>query len=149
MEVLRGWTWTAAFRWTDVEQTTMGADGVARTRIKPLTSRFKGVVTTSYQTPLKKWQFDLTAQFNGVSRMPDGFELYNTWYPQLLAQITKYFRTCSIYLGAENMTNYRQPNPIIDSFHPYSPDFDASMAWGPMNGWKVYLGFRYDIEKPE
>ena len=135
-----------AFRWTDVEQTTIGADGKARLRPKALTNRFKGVVTTSYQTPLKKWQFDVTAQFNGVGRMPDGFEASKTWYPQLMAQITKYFRTCSLYLGAENMTNFRQDHPIISSFEPYSPDFDASMVWGPTTGWKVYLGFRYDLE---
>ena len=149
IEVLRGWTWTAAFRYTDVEQTTICSDGIARLRPKALTNRYKGVITTSYQTPLKKWQFDLTAQFNGVSRVPDGFEQPFTWYPQLMAQITKYFRTCSLYLGAENMTNFRQENPIIDSFHPYGPDFDASMVCGPTTGWKIYLGFRYDLEKAE
>ena len=149
MEVLRGWTWTLAFRYTDVEQTTLCADGIARLRPKALTNRYKGVITTSYQTPLKKWQFDVTAQFNGVSRVPDGFEQPFTWYPQLMAQITKYFRTCSIYLGAENMTNFRQDPCIVDSFHPYGPDFDASMVCGPTTGWKLYLGFRYDLEKPE
>ena len=32
------------------------------------------------------------------------------------------------YMGAENMTNFRQDHPIIDSFHPFGPDFDASIA---------------------
>ena len=161
MEVLRGWTWTAAFRWTDVEQTTIDGSGVARLRIKPLTNRFKAVVTTSYQTPLKKWQFDVTAQFNGISRLPDGFTAMGdlnggyahprplSWYPQLMAQVTKYFRTCSLYLGAENMTNFRQSSPIIGANAPYGLDFDASMAWGPITGWKIYLGFRYDLERKE
>ena len=162
MEVLRGWTWTAAFRWTDIRQTTFNAaTGSYELRSKALTNRFKGIITTSYQTPLKKWQFDVTAQFNGISRMPDGFTAYGdmlggygtpkpiSWYPQLMAQITKYFRTCSIYLGAENMTNFRQHMPIIDSFNPFGADFDASMVCGPTTGWKVYLGFRYDLEKGE
>ena len=161
MEVLRGWTWTAAFRYTDVEQTTIDDQGVARLRAKALTNRFKGIISTSYQTPLKKWQFDVTAQFNGVSRMPDGFVAFGdlaggygtpkelTWYPQLMAQITKYFRTCSLYLGAENMTNFRQHAPIVESFQPYSPDFDASMVCGPTTGWKIYLGFRYDLERKD
>ena len=161
MEVLRGWTWTAAFRWTDVRQTTMDVEGNYSLRTKALTNRFKGVITTSYQTPLKKWQFDVTAQFNGISRMPDGFTAYGdmrggygtpvsiNWYPQLMAQITKYFRTCSLYVGAENMTNFKQYNPIIDSSHPYSPDFDASMVCAPTMGWKVYVGFRYDLEKKD
>lgn len=149
IEVLRGWTWTAAFRYTDVRQTTIDENGVARLRPKALSNRFKGVITTSYQTPLKKWQFDVTAQFNGVGRMPDGFAQPFTWYPQLMAQVTKYFRTCSLYLGAENMTNFRQENPIVGWEEPYGPNFDASMVCGPTMGWKIYLGFRYDLEKPE
>ena len=150
IEVLRGWTWTAAFRYTDVEQTTFNA-ATNRYELRPkaLTNRFKGIITTSYQTPLKKWQFDITAQFNGVSRVPDGFEQPFTWYPQLMAQITKYFRTCSLYAGAENMTNFRQDPSIVDAVHPWGPDFDASMVCGPTTGWKVYVGFRYDLEKKE
>ena len=162
MEVLRGWTWAAAFRYTDVRQTTFNsATNQYELRTKALTNRFKGVISTSYQTPLKKWQFDVTAQFNGISRMPDGFGAMGdylggygtpkpvTWYPQLMAQVTKYFRSCSLYLGAENMTNFRQDTPIIAADAPYGPDFDASMVWGPTTGWKVYIGFRYDLEKKE
>ena len=162
IEVLRGWTWTAAFRWTDVEQTTFNATtNQFELRPKALTNRFKGVITTSYQTPLKKWQFDVTAQFNGISRMPDGFIAYGdflggygtpkpiTWYPQLMAQVTKYFRTCSLYIGAENMTNFRQDTPIIGADDPYGANFDASMVCGPTTGWKAYIGFRYDLDKKE
>ena len=162
IEVLRGWTWTAAFRWTDIEQTTYNkATNSFELRPKALTNRYKGVITTSYQTPLKKWQFDVTAQFNGISRMPDGFDAkgdlmggYGTpqtlrWYPQLMAQITKYFRTCSVYIGAENMTNFRQDNPIIGADDPYGANFDASMVWGPITGWKVYAGFRWSLDKKD
>ena len=162
MEVLRGWTWTAAFRYTDIEQTTFNtAKNAYELRPKALTNRFKGIITTSYQTPLKKWQFDVTAQFNGISRMPDGFVAMGdmlggygtpkpfTWYPQLMAQITKYWRTCSLYVGAENMTNFRQDPSIIGADAPYGPDFDASMVCGPTTGWKAYIGFRYSLEKPE
>ncbi|MBR1381458.1 MAG: TonB-dependent receptor, partial [Paludibacteraceae bacterium] len=160
MEVLRGWTWSLAFRYTDVKQTTFNADADAYVlRTKALTNRFKGVITTSYQTPLKKWQFDVTAQFNGISRMPDGFVAMGDlnggyanpkairWYPQLMAQITKYFKSSSLYVGAENMTNFRQYGPIVGYDDPYGADFDASMVWGPTMGWKVYVGFRYDLEK--
>ncbi len=162
IEVLRGWTWTAAFRYTDVEQTTYNSSkNQYELRPKALTNRFKGIISTSYQTPLKKWQFDVTAQFNGISRMPDGFVALGdylggygtphpiTWYPQLMAQITKYWRTCSLYIGAENMTNFKQFAPVVDSFNPWGADFDASMVCGPTTGWKVYVGFRYDLEKPD
>lgn len=163
MEILRGWTMTAAFRYTDVRESSYGSDGVTHLRRKPLTNQFKGLITTSYQTPLKTWQFDVTVQFNGGGRMPDGFneyflstlgshqyeecngDLYYKWYPQLMAQITKYFRTWSIYIGAENMTNFRQDSPVIGADTPFAKDFDASMAWAPTTGWKIYAGFRWKL----
>lgn len=150
MEVLRGWTMTAAFRETDVMQ-TIGD----RLRQRPLTPRFKGLITTSYITPLRRWQFDATVQFNGGGRMPDPdkenplWDATYKWYPQLMAQITKYWRTCSLYLGAENMTNFRQTNPVIAASEPFGTDFDASMVYGPVSGWKIYLGFRWNLAKKE
>lgn len=162
LEILRGWTATLAFRYMDVKQTTR--DPATRElvlRDKVLQNKFKGLITTSYQTPLKTWQFDLTAQFNGQGRMPTGFcapdgsrqyyqagnEIYHKWYPQLLGQVTKYWRTCSLYAGAENMTDFRQDSPIVAADNPQEEDFDASMMWAPIQGWKVYLGFRWNLEK--
>ena len=150
MEILRGWTMTAAFRQNIVRQTING-----NLREKPLTPRFKGIISTSYQTPLKHWQFDVTAQFNGGGRMPDPdtttplWQAEYKWYPQLMAQITKYWRTCSLYAGAENMTNYMQESPIIAADKPYSQDFDASMVYAPISGWKVYVGFRWNMQKKD
>ena len=177
MEILRGWTMTAAFRYTDVKQTTFNTvANEYQLRDKPLQNKFKGIITTSYQTPLKTWQFDLTAQFNGEGRMPDGFaipegskqyftdengQVHHKWYPQLLGQITKFFRTWSIYLGAENMTNFTQDNPIVGErleakgekhggfVNPHSANYDASMIWAPIHGWKLYLGFRWSLEREE
>ena len=182
MEILRGWTMTAACRYTDVKQTTFNTVANEwQLRDKPLQNKFKGIITTSYQTPLKTWQFDLTAQFNGEGRMPDGFvvptgskqyftdeygQIYHKWYPQLLGQVTKFFRTWSIYLGAENMTNFTQDNPIVGErlsgdkamrqeakgagfVNPYSANYDASMIWAPIHGWKLYVGFRWALEREE
>lgn len=163
MEILRGWTMTAAFRYTDVKQTTRNPEGEYQLREKALQNRFKGVITTSYVTPLKKWQFDVTAQFNGQGRMPDGFiipsdgtqyyvsngVIYHKWYPQLMAQVTKNFRICSLYVGAENMTNFTQISPVVSADQPFNPDFDASMVWGPIDGWRVYIGFRLSLEKED
>lgn len=168
MEILRGWTVTAAFRYTDVKQTTFNSeDNAYELRDKVLQSRFKGLLTTTYKTPLKKWQFDFTAQFNGPARMPDGFtdyfmdllqsdqyyvsngSLYHRWYPQLMAQITKNFRHWSIYVGAENMSNFCQKNPIVGASEPFGKGFDASMSWGPVSGWKVYAGMRWSLARKD
>lgn len=144
MEVFKGFTATLAYRYTDVKCTYNGV-----LREKPLTNRFKGLATVSYQTPLKKWQFDFTAQFNGGGRLPDTYD--GKWnetfkpYTILNAQITKYFRSWSIYAGAENMTNFTQENPIIDVANPFGGEFDATMIWGPVHGYKVYVGMRWAL----
>jgi outer membrane cobalamin receptor len=148
MEVLKGLTMTLAHRITDAETTIGGL-----LREKPLTSRSKSLITASYQTPLKKWQFDFTAQFNGGGRLPDPDINQPLWdkefgaYTIMNAQVTKYFRTWSVYLGSENLTNFVQENPIIDVQHPFSNNFDASVVWGPMHGRKIYLGFRWAINR--
>lgn len=63
------------------------------------------------------------------------------------AQITRYFRNWSVYLGGENLSDFTQSNPIIAANDPYSPDFDSSMIWGPVHGRKFYLGIRFNLNK--
>ena len=138
--LLSGMSATAAFRLNDVKCTY---DGVLRK--KPLTSRYKGLLTLSYKTPLELWQFDVTGQLNG------GGELYDqSRYPayfQLQAQITRDFRNFSLYLGGENLTNYKIDNPILNSHHPWSAGFDATQVWGPITGAMAYIGVRFKLEK--
>lgn len=147
-EPIRGLTLTAAHRITDTRATINGV-----LREKPLVNRSKSVFTSSYQTRLKKWQFDFTAQLNGGGRLPDPDATNPLWdkefdsFTLLNAQITKYFRTWSVYLGGENLTGFVQKNPIVDVANPFSSNFDASMAWGPIQGAKVYAGFRWSLSK--
>ena len=82
--------------------------------------------------------------------------MYHKWYPQLLAQVTKYWRTCSLYVGAENMTNFTQDRPIFGTYDTKgqvimdgSLPYDASMVWAPTTGWKIYLGFRWALDRKE
>lgn len=147
-EIIKGLTANVAHRVNIVRTTIAGV-----LRDKPLTSLSKSLVTLSYQTPLKKWQFDYTAQFNGGGRMPDPDINQPLWqknytpFTIMNAQITKYFKTWSVYAGAENLTNFMQKNPIIDVTNPMSNDFDASMIWGPLHGRKLYIGLRWAINR--
>lgn len=142
----KGFTLTGAFRWTDAKT---DYNGTLRERY--LNSRYKGMLTASYQTNMKKWQFDLTAQFNGPGRMPDPDATNPMWdteykgYTGLNGQITKNFRRWSIYLGGENLLNFKQSNPIIDAENPWGENFDATMVWGPIHGRKLYGGIRFNL----
>ena len=146
-----GFTFTAAYRWTDAKTTYDG-----QLREKPLTGKYKGLLTASYQTPLGLWQFDATLQLNGGGRMPNPYEQGDgawSWehryngFEQLSAQVTRYFRNWSVYVGGENLTNFKQKNPIIDASDPWGSNFDATMVWGPMHGAKAYVGVRFNIPR--
>ena len=133
---------------------------------KPMTSNFKGVLNLQYATRLSKWIFDFTASLNGSSRVydfmldavdADGNLLYpdgrTPVYPLLYAQVTRRFKGVDIYVGGENLTNFRQKYVVLgtrgsDGFvNPRISSFDASAVWGPIMGIKVYDGVRFTLWK--
>jgi outer membrane cobalamin receptor len=146
VQPLQGLDIMAAWRLNDVMMTI---DDVLRT--KPLSSRYKGLLTASYLTRLRKWQFDYTLQLNGPGRipstlsnpeayrMPDSFRAF----PVMNGQITRNFKRMHIYAGAENILNFTQKMAIIDAFDPFGEYFDSSLIWGPVHGRKIYAGFRF------
>ena len=140
---------SAAYRLTDVKVNY--GSGYVR---KPLTSLHRGLFSASYKPFMGKWQFDATLSINGGGVMPkpyvlaDGTPSWKEDYPtfcRLNLQVTRYFRHWSVYAGGENLTNYRQKNPIVSAGDPWSPDFDATMVWGPLSGAMFYIGFRYNL----
>jgi outer membrane receptor protein involved in Fe transport len=144
----RGFTLTAAYRTMDAKTTYNGV-----LRKKPFTGDYKGLITASYQTPLRKWQFDVTSQFNGGGRMPDADKTNPLWsnsfdsFVILNAQVSKFFRTWSIYAGSENLLDFMQKHPVISPGSPWERDFDATMIWGPLHGRKFYIGARWNLPR--
>ena len=148
--ILPGLDLTAAYRLNDVKCTIGG-----QLREKPLTSRYKGLFTASYHTPLGLWQLDVTLQLNGGGRMPTPYytdtDDMPSWsqrfhaYEQLNAQLTRWFRHFSIYIGGENLTGKRQHHPIIAADQPWSRQFDPTMVWGPVSGAMGYVGIRINL----
>lgn len=144
--LFEGFNMTATWRQTNVKSTYGGV-----LREKPLTNKYKGLLTASYAPGMGKWQFDATLQLNGGGRMPTAYKTsagLPSWeerysgYEQLNAQVTRFFRHWSIYAGGENITGFRQRNPIINAADPWSPNFDSTMIWGPLHGAVYYIGVR-------
>ena len=139
--IFQGMELTTAWRWNDVRCTYGG-----QLMEKPLASRYKGLVTASYKTPLGLWQVDATLQLNGGGRMPT--PVNGLWekrfhaYEQVSAQVTRWFRHFSIYIGGENLTGVRQKQTIINAADPWSSSFDPTMVWGPVHGTMFYVGLR-------
>lgn len=154
-----GFSLTCAYRYQDVKVSEWvgqtKSEKIKHTahelRTPVLTSKYKALATASYKTPLEFWQFDVTYQYNGPGRLPDcNNGLWKTKYKafgQLSAQITREFRYFSVYIGGENLTGFKQKNPIISANDPYSENFDATMVWGPTEGAMGYVGFRLNIQE--
>lgn len=147
VEPVKRFTVTATFRYTDARVTLVGGGLQER----PMTSKYKGVLNLQYATNLNKWIFDFTASINGpcklYSFMNGGQGGYSPVYPLLYAQVTHRMKGWDIYLGGENLTNFKQKDPIISASDPFSQDFDASCIWGPLMGIKAYLGIRVTLWK--
>ena len=115
----------------------------------PFTPQHRGLVTAGYKTPNKRWQFDLTFQLVGQQRLP----YTNAKSPNYvlgLGQVTYMLKkNWDFYIGGENITNYRQANPIIDAANPFGTNFDAGQVYAPVMGAMYYAGLRFTFDKKD
>ncbi len=136
-----------AYRWYDVKSTYSSI-----LREKPLLSAKRFFVNLGYSTQ-NNWSFDFTVNWQGKKHLPytdDNpleYQLSNLSpsFAVLNSQIAKKWNAFELYLGGENLLNYRQKDPILSSEMPFSPYFDSSMTWGPIFGRNIYMGIRYRI----
>jgi len=147
---IKGWEVTIAYRFNNVK-ITMGNEPIN----KPLVSPHKGLVSLHYSTKYEKWNFTLTTQYNGQAKLPytldnpEGYQLddRSPAYLILHTQILRKFSKWEIYFGAENLTNYKQPHPILAADNPFGDYFDSSIVWGPIIGRSINAGVRLKINK--
>jgi hypothetical protein len=147
-ELLPRWDVRLAYRFNDV-QTTYGD----QTLEKPLTGRERAFVNTQYTTK-NNWSFDFTLNRQGQRRLPstqsnpETFRRddYSPSYFMSNTQISKSWnKKIDVYVGAINLLNYRQNDPIISVENPFSEYFDSSMIWAPIFGREIYVGLRYRL----
>ncbi len=152
-------TWTpikrfdifATFRYTDSRYTiNRGLNHPEMMVERPLVSRYKALINLQYATNMRKWTFDFTAQLNGPARIPTQTgdmkdSSLSPIYPMLFAQVSRRIKKWEIYAGCENLLNFKQKDPIRNYWDPYSTDFNSSLVWGPLMGYKVYMGIRFNL----
>ncbi|HLG02972.1 MAG TPA: TonB-dependent receptor, partial [Bacteroidia bacterium] len=129
-----------AYKFYDVQTTY---DGILK--FKPLTARHRAFINLAYALPHDKWTFDFTTKWIGSTRLPGKEETFSKPYYLLSSNISRSFRKFALYGGAENILNYRQPQPILAPEAPFGPDFDASRVYGPTDGLTIYAGLRFKL----
>ena len=125
---------------------------------KPLTSQHRVFANLSFETAKTEkqgiWKFDTTfnwfgkQRFSSTSTSPEAFQLptYSPTISTLNAQVTKVFSDAfELYVGAENITNVTQENPILSSENPFGSNFDTTFVYGPIFGSTYYTGLRYKL----
>lgn len=138
-----------AYRLFDVQSTFEGNQ-----LSKPLVSKHRAFANAAYNLN-DKWHFDLTVNWRGAQRLPNTannpeqyrLDEFSPSYFLTNGQISRRWgKKWDVYLGAENLFNYKQPNAIIGSNDPLNnPFFDGSIVWAPLFGANVYMGFRYNL----
>jgi len=152
-----------AYRRSDVK--TDYIDGLLA---KPLVAKDRAFANLAYTTRHGErgfWMFDGTLQFIGSQRLPNTSENpeeyqrpdYSPSYITFATQITRNFNvgrsgtktSLAVYIGAENLFDYRQEDAIIAADDPFGPYFDSGLVWGPIFGRKIYAGVRYTLDKKD
>ena len=149
-ELIKNLDVRVAYRLFDVQ-----TDFISGPNEKPLLAKHRSFINLSYETQ-NQWRFDYTINWQGSKRIP--FTGSNPVEYQLAerspdfimmnAQVSKQWgQRFEFYLGVENLTNYKQKNPILAGNQAFSPYFDSSIIWGPIFGRNTYIGFRYIINR--
>ena len=124
--------------------------------------------TFSVVYTFRKWKIDFAYSGNitGPMQLPEIFDLDANGDPLSTPrpvrstpfyldnlQITKNIPKINlkVYVGLENIMNYRQPvSPLSGTNDPnnpvgFSPDFDTSYAFAPIHGREIYAGIRWFV----
>ncbi len=152
-ELIKNLDLRLAYKFNEV-QVTQG--GLLRERV--FNPKHRALMNLAYETKNEKWGFDFTTQWTGRQRLPSyssnpenmrpNVGTYAPNFFRLLGQVTwKPRKDFELYVGSENMTNYRQNDLVLGANDPYGQFFDAGAAWGPSTGRMFYSGFRYTLKK--
>ena len=137
-----------AYRYNDVKMTYDG-----KLIEKPLQSRYKAFVNLAYAFEPWEMKFDFTTVLNGggslpnTDNYPEQYRLGSNFHSfvTMQAQITKTIGDFDIYVGGENLTNYKQDMPILGAEAPFGDFFDTSIVYAPIMGRKFYAGIRWNV----
>ena len=141
------WNITAAYKKYDVK--SYYKSGLKEKPLQPRNIIFFNYGIESNKINDKNWKFNITYNRLGKQRLMDNprdnNEFVNPHFT-IMSQITRVFsKNLEVYVGGENINNYKQENPIIMANNPFDPNFDASIVHGPIFGSTYYVGLRYKI----
>ncbi|MDX6181337.1 TonB-dependent receptor [Flavobacterium sp. Fl-77] len=152
-EVLHNFNLRTAYKYYDIQ-----TDYLTGTFQRPLQAKHRFLGNLEYETNLnddKQWKFDFTYNWSGKQQLPytaynpeaDQFPDFSPSYAVMNAQVTRVFSSVfEVYVGGENIGNYKQEKAILGANDPFGSNFDASIAYAPIFGQMYYAGLRFKIK---
>jgi outer membrane receptor for ferrienterochelin and colicin len=129
------------------------------TQERPLQAKHRFFGNLEFETHIndkgKQWKFDYTLNWLGKQRLPatisnsglDSMPEYSPSFSVMNIQVTRTFSsTFEVYVGGENIGNYRQEKAILGSDNPFGTTFDTSIIYAPVFGQMYYAGLRFKIK---
>ena len=153
-ELAKHFNLRSAYKFYDVT-----TDYISGTYQNPLQAKHRFFGNLEYETHIgekgKQWKFDYTFNWIGQQQLPntlsnpvnDRLPEFSPSYSLMNAQITRTFSsTFEMYIGGENIGNYRQEKSILGSENPFGSTFDATIVYAPVFGQMYYAGLRFKIK---
>ena len=153
-ELLKNLNVRTAYKYYDIQ-----TDYLSGTYQRPLQAKHRFFGNLSYETPMvdkgKQWKLDYTLNWLGKQQLPntktnpvnDQLPEFSPSFSVMNAQVTRVFSPVfEVYLGGENIGNYKQNNAIVGNENPFGTTFDSSMVYGPIFGQMYYAGLRFKIK---
>jgi outer membrane receptor for ferrienterochelin and colicins len=154
LEIVKHLDLRTAYKYYDIQ-----TDYSSGRKERPLQSKLRFFTNLAFETlknkTEKQWKFDFTYNWLGAQQLPttqtnplnDRLPEYSPDYSLMNAQITRIFSSVfEVYLGGENIGNYKQEKAILGSENPFGTTFDASILYAPVFGQMYYAGLRFKIK---
>lgn len=153
-EIIKHLNLRTAYKYYDIS-----TDYLSGTYQRPLQAKHRFFGNLEYETHVKskgkQWKFDYTLNWLGKQQLPntasnptiDRLTGFSPSFAVMNMQITRTFSTVfEVYIGGENIGNYRQEKAILGANNPFGPTFDTSIIYAPVFGQMYYAGLRYKIK---
>jgi outer membrane receptor for ferrienterochelin and colicin len=154
VELLKHLDLRTAYKYYDIQ-----TDYFSGASQRPLQAKHRFFTNLGYQTTIvdngQHWKFDFTYNWLGQQKLPetssnpvpDRLPEYSPSYSLMSTQVTRVFSaTFELYVGGENIGNYKQEQAILGSDNPFGSTFDASIIFAPVFGQMYYAGLRFKIK---
>jgi outer membrane receptor protein involved in Fe transport len=124
---------------------------------RPFVPAHRALMNLEWKARKDKWLVDLTITYQGEKRLPTSssnppeFQMRRRSpdFTLINGQVTRNIKKIALYIGVENLLDFRQMRQIVSAGNPHSQWFDSSYIWGPTLGRIIYVGMRWQLDRVE